>query len=197
MNVLGVTFDSKLQWGAHISKTIKKANTALHAIRLIKNYFTPVELRTLLTANYYSIFYYNAEIWLLPKLKKNLKSALHSASANALKLCTPYYDYTMSYNFLHTINERATPAKFMLYKHALQLHKLFNLYEPPQDWLALNFSQLTSRRQTHFSVTTNCNYKVGNNMLSNRLSILNNKIDLTWLNDTLSSFKVKCKKLLL
>ena len=103
----------------------------------------------------------------------------------------------MSYDFLHTINERATPAKFMLYKHALQLHKLFNLYEPPQDWLALNFSQLTSRRQTHFSVTTNCNYKVGNNMLSNRLSILNNKIDLTWLNDTLLSFKVKCKKLLL
>ena len=75
--------------------------------------------------------------------------------------------------------------------------QIFNLYEPPQDWLSLNFSQLTSRRQANFSVTTNCNYKVGNNMLSNRLSILNNKIDLTWLNDTLSSFKVKCKKLLL
>ena len=79
MNVLGVTFDSKLQWGAHISKTIKKANTALHVIRLIKNFFNPVELGTLLTANYYSILYYNAEIWLLPKLNKNLKSTLLSA----------------------------------------------------------------------------------------------------------------------
>ena len=48
----------------------------------------------------------------------------------------------MSYDFLHTINERATPAKFMLYKHAIQLHKLFNLHEPPQDWVALNFFNL-------------------------------------------------------
>ena len=36
MNVLGVTFDSKMQWGDQVSLTIKKANTALHAIRLIK-----------------------------------------------------------------------------------------------------------------------------------------------------------------
>ena len=52
MNVLGVTFDSKMQWGDHISLTIKKANTALHAIRLIKHYFTPTELRTLITSNF-------------------------------------------------------------------------------------------------------------------------------------------------
>ena len=33
MNVLGVTFDSKLQWGAHISKTIKsKHSTSCHKI---------------------------------------------------------------------------------------------------------------------------------------------------------------------
>ena len=120
-----------------------------------------------------------------------------STSANALKLCTPYYDYTMSYDFLHTIIERAAPAKFMLYKHAIQLYKLFNLHEPPQDWVALNFFQFMSSRQTRFAISTNSNYKVGNNILSNQLSILNNKIDLTWLNDSLSTFKINCKKLLL
>ena len=93
MNVLGVTFDSKLQWGDHISLTIKKANTALHAIRLIKHYFTPTEQRTLITSNFFSILFYNAEIWLLPKLNKILKSNLLSASANALKICTPYFFY--------------------------------------------------------------------------------------------------------
>ena len=54
MNVLGVTFDSKLQWGDHSSQTIKKANIALHAIRLIKSYFKSTELRTLITSNFYS-----------------------------------------------------------------------------------------------------------------------------------------------
>ena len=39
MNVLGVIFDSKLQWNDHIAHTIKKSNSALHCIKLIKNYF--------------------------------------------------------------------------------------------------------------------------------------------------------------
>ena len=122
---------------------------------------------------------------------------LLSSSANALKICSPYYDYTMSFDFLHKINERATPHKFMLYKHAIELHKLFNLQQPPLDWMALNFDQATSRRQTHFTTLSSNNYKIGNNILSNRLSILNGRINLEWLNLTLNSFKIKCKKLLL
>ena len=83
---------------------VKKYWLVFHAIRLIKSYFTPTELRTLITSNFYSVLFYNAEIWLLPKLNKILKTNLLSSSANALKICTPYYDYTMSFNFLHTIN---------------------------------------------------------------------------------------------
>ena len=40
-------------------------------------------------------------------------------------------------------------------------------------------------------------FKVGRNMLVNRLSGLNNMIDLKWLNLKLDSFKIKCKDLLL
>ena len=35
MNVLGITFDSKLQWSQQISNMIKKSISALHAINLI------------------------------------------------------------------------------------------------------------------------------------------------------------------
>ena len=136
--------------------------------------------------------FYNAEIWLLPKLNRILKANLLSSSANALKICTPYYDYTMSFNFLHTINERATPHKYMLYKHAIELHKLFNLQQPPLDWISLNFDQTTSRRQTHFTTSSTNNFKTGNNILSNRLSVLNNIINLEWLNLSINSFKIKC-----
>jgi hypothetical protein len=37
INVLGVLFDSKLQWSSQVSKTILKANKALCAVRLIKS----------------------------------------------------------------------------------------------------------------------------------------------------------------
>jgi hypothetical protein len=68
MNVLGVQFDTNFNWSNQINNCIKKASTALHALRLIKGYFIPMELQNLLTANFYSILYYNSEIWHLPKL---------------------------------------------------------------------------------------------------------------------------------
>ena len=36
MNILGVIFDSKLQWCSQVAYSIKKANNALNAIKLIK-----------------------------------------------------------------------------------------------------------------------------------------------------------------
>jgi hypothetical protein len=55
MNVLGVTFDSKLNWSKHINNTIQKARKALHAMKLIMQHFTPQELRQIITSNFYSI----------------------------------------------------------------------------------------------------------------------------------------------
>ena len=39
INVLGVIFDTKLQWSDHVSHVIKRSMTALNAIRLIKIFF--------------------------------------------------------------------------------------------------------------------------------------------------------------
>ena len=44
---LGIIFDSKLQWGPQISNTLTKANTALNAIRLIRNYLNSNELKVM------------------------------------------------------------------------------------------------------------------------------------------------------
>ena len=57
MNVLGVTFDSKLNWGIHVAKTISKAKKALYALKMIKKFFTKNEMRKLLDSNFYSILY--------------------------------------------------------------------------------------------------------------------------------------------
>ena len=86
MNVLGVEFDSKLNWNPHINKAILKSNKSLYAIKLIRKYFNSKEILNLLTSNYYSILYYNSEIWHLPSLSPETKQMLLSASANALKI---------------------------------------------------------------------------------------------------------------
>jgi hypothetical protein len=112
MNVLGITFDSKLQWSNQVNNCIRKSIRTLHAIRLIKSHFTTDEQKKLITSNFNLILYYNSEIWHLPNLYPISKRHLLSASASALKIFTPTYNREMSFRELHTLNYRVTPINF-------------------------------------------------------------------------------------
>ena len=197
MNLLGITFDRKMTWSIHISKQINKVNKALHVIKLIKKYFTQAEILTLITTNFFSILYYNSEVWHLPTLKPEIKQHLLSASANALKLAQHYPDRMESFINVHKSVRRATPEKILIFKHAVLLHKLFNTQTPSLEWSDLHFKQTFGRRQNLFNLIKSQKFKVGDNILSNRLSILNNKIKLEDLNLSLNSFKTKYKQIFL
>ena len=56
INILGVIFDSKLQWAEHVAHALKKSMKALNAIRLIKRFFTQKELRGLITSNFFQYY---------------------------------------------------------------------------------------------------------------------------------------------
>ena len=60
MNVLGVIFDSKLNWGPQVANSICKARKALFALRLLRKFFNDQEMRLLLDSYFYSVLYYNA-----------------------------------------------------------------------------------------------------------------------------------------
>ena len=79
-------------------------------------------------------------------------------------------------------------------KHAILLHKLYNEHQPETDWIELNTNQILTSRQTHLKVTKSNSFKVGNNIISTRLSVLNGKILLQDLNMSIDSFKLKYKK---
>ena len=120
-----------------------------------------------------------------------------SASAASLKLCTPAYDRMMSYESLHTINNRATPTQVMNYKTSLILHKVYNDSSSSEDFLDLFLNQNFNARAKLVNFVDTSNYKVGKNIVTNRFTVLNNKIPCTWLNLELNSFKIKMKELLL
>ena len=86
MNVLGVIFDSKLDWSINVANTINKAKITCHEIKLVKPYIANTELRQLITSNFYLRLYYYSEIWQLPTLNAYSKRQLLSASSLALKL---------------------------------------------------------------------------------------------------------------
>ena len=195
INVLGVIFDSKLQWAPQVSHCVTKSLNALNAIKLIKRFFKRDELLQLVTSNFYSILYYNSEIWHLPNLNNSLKSKLISASARALKVCMYYPDPMMSFERIHAINKRATPNAIMNYNLGIQLYKLYNTREHSLEWLHLNQNQILTSRQTRFQILRSNSLRIGLNALANRLANINGKIELTWLNLSYESFKIKCKRL--
>ena len=127
--MLGVIFDSKLNWSIHVANSISKANKALFALRLIKKFFTDAEMRTLLDSNFYSILYYNAVIWLTPTLRSDLKHNLITASACALRSCLMNKGFYISFVNLHKIHNKCTPEQIMYYQMSLKLHKLLNEHD--------------------------------------------------------------------
>ena len=194
MNVLGVIFDSKLSWAKHVATQANKANSALHAIKLIRKYFTQDEIIKLLTSNFYSILFYNSEVWHIPTLKPELKQIILSTSAHALKLSQRTPNFYESFIDVHKSCKRAHPNQILIYKHAILLHKMYNSNCPQMDWIELNFNQTLTSRQTLFISIKSNRFHVGNNLLVSRLSVLNNKIPLNDLNMSLASFKIKYKE---
>jgi hypothetical protein len=85
----------------------------------------------------------------------------------------------------------------LVLQNIILLHKVFNDSIPKRDWIDLNFQMRNTSRQTSFE-TQNCSvYKVGNNILSNRLTCINKKVPLNILNLDIGPFKVICKNMFL
>ena len=189
--------DSKLQWTNQIAQAISKSKQALHGIKLIKKYLTKNETKMLLTSNFYSVLYYNCEIWLSNNIKFRQKRQLLAASANALRLLNNMNDLQISYEQLHKKEKRAVPLDFGRYKMAIQLYKIYNGVEMNSDWVDMNHQQNFNARSRMFQINDYSRLKIGRNILCNRLNELNNRVDLDWLNLSLISFKLKMKSIFL
>jgi len=193
MKVLGIIFDSKLEWMLQVESNVISARKTTQALRIVRRYFTCSERIQLLTSLVYSKMYYGSEIWLIPSLKKRILNKLYSQSGFALKLVEPL----LTYKQLHKKYKRATPEIYMKYQIALLLYDLMKTNEPDLDFANLHFVCNNEERNENFTFTTNNNTKVGLNCISNRFRTINNAVKKSWLNCERNSFKVKCKETLI
>jgi hypothetical protein len=197
INAFGVTFDSKLNWSSHIHKTVAKCAKSLNALKIIRKYFTTKEFLMLLTSNFYSVLYYNCEIWMIHSLSVANKKLLLMTSANALKVAYNYRIPLISFMAIHSMAWRATPSMITNYKLALMLHKIYNCINHSEEWIHLNLNQVFMSRQTCFHINRHNNLTVGMNALSSRLFFINDKIPFELLNKPFESYKIECKRLFL
>ena len=195
INVLGVTFDSKLNWSVQTTNAITKANKSLFAIKAISKFLKSSEISTLLTSNFYSTLYYNSEIWLSHLLDHNSKQSLLSASAKALRLTMPFTNRFISFEEIHKHCKQSNPTQISHYKNALQLYKLFNSANYSKDWIDLTNQIVLGTRQEFFSCIRSNNYKIGLGSMVNKFHSLNGKIKLNALNYSYPKYKFECKNI--
>jgi endonuclease/exonuclease/phosphatase family metal-dependent hydrolase len=193
ITVLGVIFDSKLEWSLQVENSVRKARSALQGLSVIIKYFTTTERLTLITSFFYSRLYYGSQIWLIPSLKSILRTKLFSASGAALRLL----DRDRSFKELHKKYNRATPTQFQKYTTAISLYDLIKKEIPEDEWINLQFNIQNDQRNTRLSFQTNNRLKCGLNCMSNRFKSITNEIDKQWIDMTRDVFKTKCKKRLI
>ena len=122
MGVLGIVFDSRLEWTKQVDKSILRARQSSQALKRIRNYFSEAEKNKLITSLVFSRMYYGSEIWLLPNLKERHFNRLYSQSGRSLKLINKEW----SYRVLHVSFSRATPKIFSLYQTCINYYDLLH-----------------------------------------------------------------------
>ena len=197
INILGIIFDSNLNWNKQYQHAISEANQNLHAIKIIAKYFNKTEHKTLLTSLFYSKLYYGSEVWHLPGRSQSQNKKLKLASANAIRACDKSLTIYNTHTQIHNSADRAMPDQMIKYKHAITMYKLFKTCQQEPEFVNLNFQLNLNPRINHANFFNRQSYETGNNILHNRLSHMNNTIEKSWLDLSLDSFKIKCKELFL
>ena len=150
-------------------------------------------MRTLLDSYFYSILYYNSEIWLTPAVNSVMKQALLSISAHALRSCLNV-NYDLSFENLHKQSKKCTPKQIMYYKTSLRLHKVLNDTDPILKTETVHLLEQTvcSRRQLTFELYRTNKSRIGMNTAANKFYHINKLIAL----DTFNLGFVHYKKLM-
>jgi hypothetical protein len=146
---------------------------------------------------YYPVLYYNAEIWLTPFLHTSPRQQLLSASENAIRMCLNYPNPYISFLTLHSNFKKSTLDQISRYKISLLLYKTFNNLNFDSNWVDLNIQIISTSIHSTFNIHNSANFRIENNILSNKFTCIANKIKLDLLNLPYPTYKYKMRQLLL
>ena len=102
----------------------------------------------------------------------------------------------MSVEALHERAHRATQDNYLLYKHGQLLHIIYNSGEPGIKGISLSIHHQFSMWQGNIIVAKTYNLRVGENILINRVTVLNYNISLNFFEPTIQGFQNKKRDVL-
>jgi len=176
MNVLGLTFDSKLDWGSQISSTISKCSRTLHGLRNIRKFFNTNQFKQIITAFFFSVLNYGMEIWFHHNLGFHHKRRIRALHYKALRTV---YRKSMPKEELDKL--RAPPDKMALFLQAKILINIMNMKQPLTLYNRLdNLSYIERRVPWRFQFRDNSNKRIRKQCIENRAMTIAKHLKFDW-----------------
>jgi len=192
MKVLGVTFDSGLKWTAQVDGVIKKTNRMLFALRRSRRFMNKAQSVKAITAFYFSVLYYGAEIWYHRHLAFHLKQKIRAAHYRALRLV---FGKNNTRDSLDVISGRGSPDEWSDYALAKLAARMIISEEPTrlcED--VLTNAYVERRRAGMMQFYDSSKRKIGRQVLKNRLPCVMKQMKFDWLWTKKETLRPKMKK---
>jgi len=170
MKVLGLTFDSHLNWNAHLDKIKQKARFSLHKMKFLRKYLDQSQMKKVITSHFFGTIYYGAPIWMTEVSSSRVWNTLNVLHYKALRTVCSDFRKLKSRRELDTIVKRARPHEWMKYiniKTAVQLVLLKEKGPPIVKKLTQNLYR--NDRSGLISFMDTSRLKIGKHSLQNRL----------------------------
>lgn len=91
MKALGVIIDHRLRWTDHIKMVVNKVRRLICGFRMVRDKFTEIQAKNLVTAQALSVLYYGSVAWLTPTLLGDRLRRLESIHYRCLRVIVKDY----------------------------------------------------------------------------------------------------------
>ena len=197
IKVLGLIFDHKMSWDAHVEKLLKEANSRTQAVRHIHPHLTKAECLNIAHGLFFSNLYYCSSVWLTDMLPKKLMKRVTTASCSCLRAVFGYKIKDISTEELHKEADILTPNQKSVYDKAVIFWRIVNNCEPQELFLDLLLQGSHNKRQQTFFIQQSNKDKVGKFSFANRLNDNVPLLSDAWLDESEKQMKKTLKTLIL
>jgi hypothetical protein len=183
IKILGIIFDSRLDWTAYILHATTKARRTMQAIRILRKFFNIDELLQIAKAKVLCQMYYGSEIWLGPQSKEVSKKQIRTISTTCIRLCVGDFERAFNTDELHNLTNTKTVSQYEELTIAKTLFKIVKNTTPEEIFLDLLQNHANENRSIHnLNFLSRNKRRVGKNCFANRVGEIVRKLMFDWNN---------------
>jgi len=112
IKALGVVIDHRLRWTDHIRMVVNKVRRLICGFRMIRNKFTEVQAKNLVTAQALSVLYYGSTVLLTPNMLGDRIRRIESIHYRCLRVIVKDYRQRISRVWIDAATQRLPPKKW-------------------------------------------------------------------------------------